>query len=81
MGEVDLPPERSLRSAAVPPPPQQGKVFLYAAAGGFIGALLAILVAKILAGGCGCIDQSEHDATAATTLSKLLHEPDRTLLA
>ncbi|HEX7062134.1 MAG TPA: hypothetical protein VF200_09190 [Woeseiaceae bacterium] len=80
MGEVDLPPEHSLRSAAVPPP-EQGKVFLYAAAGGFIGALLAILVAKILAGDCCCADQGERDASAASTLSKLLHEPDRTLFA
>lgn len=35
-------------------PPQSRKVALYAAGGGFGGALLAIVVAKILAGPCCC---------------------------
>ena len=39
-------------------PPQTRRMALYAAGGGFGGALLAIVVAKILAGPCCC----PHDA-------------------
>ncbi|HLT90184.1 MAG TPA: hypothetical protein VKZ85_04495 [Woeseiaceae bacterium] len=51
MGEVDLPPQANkLRSADAGP--GNGKVALYAAGGGFIGALIAIIVARLLAGPC-----------------------------
>lgn len=40
-------------------PPQSRKMAMYAAGGGFGGALLAILVAKILAGPCCCPQQPD----------------------
>lgn len=80
MGEVDLPPEARLRSGG-DVPPQPGKTFLYAAGGGFIGALLAIVVARILAGPCCCPDDGERAATAASTLTEFLYDGERTLLA
>jgi hypothetical protein len=45
MAEVDL-------------PPQSRSVALYAAGGGFGGALLAIVIAKILTGPCCCPQES-----------------------
>lgn len=53
MPEQDLPPQNRLR-VEQDLPPQSRSVLLYAAGGGFLGALLAILVAKILAGPCCC---------------------------
>ncbi|HEX2139941.1 MAG TPA: hypothetical protein VHG33_09535 [Woeseiaceae bacterium] len=56
MPEQDLPPQNRLR-VEQDLPPQSRSVLLYAAGGGFLGALLAILVAKILAGPCCCTAQ------------------------
>jgi hypothetical protein len=52
MAEGDLPPQRSMA--------------LYAAGGGFGGALLAIVIAKILAGPC-CCPQESPDRTGQRT--------------
>jgi hypothetical protein len=64
MPEQDLPPQSRLR-VEQDLPPQSRSVLLYAAGGGFLGALLAILVAKILAGPCCCSVPSAADATNA----------------
>lgn len=66
-GEVDL-------------PPQSARVFLFAAGGGFLGALLAIVVARILAGPCCCPEDGDRER-AASTLTELVFKSDRTLLA
>lgn len=54
MPEQDLPPQQARLRVEQDLPPQSRSVMLYAAGGGFVGALLAILVAKILAGPCCC---------------------------
>lgn len=80
MPEPDLPPQK-LRALEPDLPPQ--RVFLYAAAGGFIGALLAILIAKILAGPCCCphYEREQRSPASVSSLSDFLYEGDRTLLA
>jgi hypothetical protein len=52
-------------------PPLSRKVALYAAGGGFGGALLAIVIAKILAGPCCCpqAPQDRRDQRPAATSS------------
>jgi hypothetical protein len=70
MGEVDLPPHgQKARST-----------FLYAAGGGFGGALLAIVVAKILSGPCCCPhegpEKGDRPARAAATVSEVVFGND-----
>lgn len=81
VNDPDLPPQHARLVNDPDLPPQSRSVFLYAAGGGFVGALLAILVAKILAGPCCCPDGDRERGAAATTLSELIYETDRTLLA
>jgi hypothetical protein len=54
-------------------PPQSRSMALYAAGGGFGGALLAIVVAKILAGPCCCPqdlqDRGDRRPAAMSSLS------------
>jgi hypothetical protein len=57
--------QRSTVMAEGSRPPQT--VALYAAGGGFAGALLAILVAKILMGPCCCTAEQDHRAASAAT--------------
>lgn len=71
MPEEDLPPQSRLR-VEEDLPPQSRSVLLYAAGGGFLGALLAILVAKILAGPCCCNAQPAADTAGADRTSELV---------
>ena len=64
MPEQDLPPQQAQLRVEQDLPPQSRSVMLYAAGGGFIGALLAILVAKILAGPCCCVAPAGEAAAA-----------------
>ena len=68
MGEVDLPPHGHRARSTT---------FMYAAGGGFSGALLAIIVAKILSGPCCCPHEGPRDGDrgpdrAAATVSELV---------
>ncbi|HZD53681.1 MAG TPA: hypothetical protein VE175_11585 [Woeseiaceae bacterium] len=69
MAEPDLPPQRT--------------VFLFAAGGGFIGALLAILIAWLITGGFCCHDEERGMRTPAelSSLTQFLRDGDCTLLA
>ena len=57
-------------------PPQ--KVALYAAGGGFGGALLAIVVAKILAGPCVCPHKPDYKRQQPAAVSAVLETVART---
>ena len=63
--------QRDLFGSVVAPqpdlPPQLRKVCLYAAGGAFVGALLAIIVAKILAGPCCCVQPAPESVGALST--------------
>lgn len=69
MPEQDLPPQQARMKVEQDLPPQSRSVMLYAAGGGFIGALLAILVATILAGPCCCVAPGA-DAAAADAVQE-----------
>jgi hypothetical protein len=83
MPHEDLPPQRSNKSneqsrgnlmAHEDLPPQ--KVALYAAGGGFGGALLAIVIAKILAGPCCYPCEAPQDQRERSTAVSALFESD-----
>lgn len=56
-------------------PPQSRRMALYAAGGGFGGALLAILIAKILTGPCCC--QHEGPRYQPASVSAVMDSPDQ----
>lgn len=72
MPEQDLPPQRARMNVEQDLPPQSRSVMMYAAGGGFLGALLAILVAKILAGPCCCVSSGPETVGAVPTSDLIL---------
>ena len=72
MPEEDLPPQHSRLRVEEDLPPQSRSVMMYAAGGGFLGALLAILVAKLLAGPCCCAQPAPQSVGALATSELIL---------
>ena len=63
MPEEDLPPHRAAIKVEEDLPPHPRSLMLYAAGGGFLGALLALLLAWILVGPCCCMAPAEDAMT------------------
>ncbi len=72
MPEEDLPPQQARLRVEEDLPPQPRSILLYAAGGGFLGALLAILVAKLLAGPCCCVQPAPDSVGSLQSIERSL---------